>query len=68
MIFSFDHIEPTSVGDVVVSASYSYKSDIALGDERVEGLTLNDTIERLNFQQQLNLIMEPLLEVSVPIV
>ena len=49
MIFSFDHIEPTSIGDVVVSASYSYKSDIALGDERVEGLTLNDTIERLNF-------------------
>ena len=49
IIFSFDHVEPTSVGDVVVSASYSYKSDIALGDERVEGLTLNDTIERLNF-------------------
>jgi len=49
MIFSFDHIEPTSIGDVVISASYSYKSDIALGDERVEGLTLNDTIERLNF-------------------
>ena len=49
MIFSFDHIEPTRIGDVVISASYSYKSDIALGDERVEGLTLNDTIERLNF-------------------
>ena len=49
MIFSFDHIEPTRIGDVVVSASYSYKSDIALSDERVEGLTLNDTIERLNF-------------------
>ena len=49
MIFSFDHIEPTRIGDVVISASYSYKSDIALGDERVEGITLNDTIERLNF-------------------
>ena len=49
MIFSFDHIEPTRIGDVVISGSYSYKSDIALGDERVEGLTLNDTIERLNF-------------------
>jgi outer membrane receptor protein involved in Fe transport len=49
MIFSFDHVEPTSIGDVVISASYSYKSDIALSDERVEGLTLNDTIERLNF-------------------
>ena len=49
MIFSFDHIEPTRIGDVVISASYSYKSDIALSDERVEGLTLNDTIERLNF-------------------
>ena len=49
MIFSFDHIEPTRIGDIVISASYSYKSDIALGDERVEGITLNDTIERLNF-------------------
>ena len=49
MIFSFDHIESTRIGDVVISGSYSYKSDIALGDERVEGLTLNDTIERLNF-------------------
>tara|TARA_Y100000816_G_scaffold291862_1_gene284700 strand:+ start:1032 stop:3758 length:2727 start_codon:yes stop_codon:yes gene_type:complete len=49
MIFSFDHIEPTRIGDVVISGSYSYKSDIALGDERVEGLTLNDTVERLNF-------------------
>ena len=49
MIFSFDHVEPTRIGDVVISGSYSYKSDIALGDERVEGLTLNDTIERLNF-------------------
>jgi len=49
MIFSFDHIEPTRIGDVVISGSYSYKSDIALGDERVEGITLNDTIERLNF-------------------
>jgi outer membrane receptor protein involved in Fe transport len=49
MIFSFDHIEPTRIGDVVISGSYSYKSDIALGDERVEGITLNDTVERLNF-------------------
>ena len=49
MIFSVEHIQPTRIGDVVISGSYSYKSDIALGDERVEGLTLNDTIERLNF-------------------
>jgi hypothetical protein len=49
MIFSFDHVEPTRIGDVVINGSYSYKSDIALTDERVEGLTLNDTVERLNF-------------------
>ena len=49
MIFSFEHVEPTRIGDVVISSSYSYKSDISLGDERVEGITLNDTIERLNF-------------------
>ena len=49
MIFSFEHVEPSRIGDVIISGSYSYKSDIALGDERVEGLTLNDTIERLNF-------------------
>jgi outer membrane receptor protein involved in Fe transport len=49
MIFSFNHVEPTRIGDVVINGSYSYKSDIALTDERVEGLTLNDTVERLNF-------------------
>ena len=49
MIFSFDHVEPTRIGDVVINGSYSYKSDIALTDECVEGLTLNDTVERLNF-------------------
>ena len=49
MILSVNHVQPTDIGDVVIGASYSYKSDIALGDERVEGLTFNDTIERLNF-------------------
>jgi len=49
MVFSFNHVEPTRIGDVVINGSYSYKSDIALTDERVEGLTLNDTVERLNF-------------------
>jgi iron complex outermembrane receptor protein len=49
MILSVNHIQPTNIGDVVINASYSYKSDIALGDERVEGLTFNDTVERLNF-------------------
>ena len=39
MIFSVDHVEPTNIGDVIISASYSYKSDVALGDESVEGLT-----------------------------
>ena len=55
MIFSFEHVEPSRVGDVIISGSYSYKSDIALGDERVEGLTLNDTIERLNFSTAIEL-------------
>ena len=49
MILSVNHVQPTNIGDVVIGASYSYKSDIALGDERVEGLTFNDTVERLNF-------------------
>ena len=49
IILSVNHVQPTDIGDVVIGASYSYKSDIALGDERVEGLTFNDTIERLNF-------------------
>ena len=49
MILSVNHIQPTNIGDVIINTSYSYKSDIALGDERVEGITFNDTIERLNF-------------------
>ncbi len=49
MILSVNHVQPTNIGDVIINTSYSYKSDLALGDERVEGLTFNDTIERLNF-------------------
>ena len=49
MIFSVDHVEPTNIGDVIISASYSYKADVALGDERVVGLTFEEKIERLNF-------------------
>ena len=49
MVLSVNHVQPINIGDVVINTSYSYKSDIALGDERVDGITFNDTIERLNF-------------------
>ena len=55
MIISVDHIEPTSFGDVIISTSYSHKTDISLGDERVAGITLNDSIERLNFSATIEL-------------
>ena len=46
MILSVNHVQPTNIGDVVIGASYSYKSDIALGDERVEGLLLFRHLKR----------------------
>jgi len=49
MVFSFEHVEPTSIGDVIISSSYSYKTNVANADERVAGLTFLDEIARLNF-------------------
>ena len=49
MVFSFEHVEPTRIGDVIISSSYSYKTNVANADERVAGLTFLDEIARLNF-------------------
>ena len=49
LVFSVEHIEPTNFGDVVINASYSYKSDIANGDVRVDNLSFLDEMARLNF-------------------
>ena len=49
LVLSVEHIEPTNFGDVVINASYSYKSDIANADERVNNLTFLDEMARLNF-------------------
>mgnify|MGYP005723773989 FL=1 len=49
LVLSVEHIEPTNFGDVVINASYSYKSDIANADERVNNLTFMDEMARLNF-------------------
>ena len=49
MVLSVEHIEPTNFGDVVINASYSYKTNIANADERVDDLTFLDEFARLNF-------------------
>ncbi|MFL2736394.1 MAG: TonB-dependent receptor [Gammaproteobacteria bacterium] len=49
MVLSFEHVEPTRIGDVIISSSYSYKTNVANADERVAGLTFLDEIARLNF-------------------
>ena len=49
MVFSVEHVEPTRIGDVVISTSYSHKTNVGNADERVAGLTLLDEIARLNF-------------------
>tara|TARA_B100001559_G_scaffold300398_1_gene286483 strand:+ start:458 stop:3343 length:2886 start_codon:yes stop_codon:yes gene_type:complete len=49
LVFSVEHVEPTSIGDVVINASYSHKTNVANADERVDGLTILDEIARLNF-------------------
>ena len=53
MVLSVEHIQPVNFGDVVISASYSYKTDIANADERVNGLTFLDEYARLNFSTTL---------------
>ena len=49
MVLSVEHIQPTNFGDVVINASYSYKTNIANADERVDDLTFLDEFARLNF-------------------
>ena len=49
VVFSVEHVEPTSIGDVIISTSYSHKTNVGNADERVAGLTLLDEIARLNF-------------------
>jgi outer membrane receptor protein involved in Fe transport len=49
MVLSVEHVEPTRIGDVVISTSYSHKTNVGNADERVAGLTLLDEIARLNF-------------------
>lgn len=49
MVLSVEHIQPTNFGDVVINASYSYKTNIANADERIDDLTFLDEYARLNF-------------------
>ena len=49
MVFSVEHVEPTTIGDVIINTSYSYKTNVGNADERVAGLTFLDEIARLNF-------------------
>ncbi len=49
MVLSVEHLEPTRIGDIVISASYSHKTNIGNADERVADLTLLDDLARLNF-------------------
>ena len=49
VVFSVEHVEPTRIGDVIISTSYSHKTNVGNADERVAGLTLLDEIARLNF-------------------
>ncbi len=49
MVLSVEHVQPTRIGDVVISTSYSHKTNVGNADERVPGLTLLDEIARLNF-------------------
>ncbi len=49
LVLSVEHVEPTRIGDVVISTSYSHKTNVGNADERVNGLTLLDEIARLNF-------------------
>ena len=49
MVLSVEHVQPTRIGDVVISTSYSHKTNVGNADERVAGLTLLDEIARLNF-------------------
>ena len=49
MVLSVEHVEPTTIGDVIINTSYSYKTNVGNADERVAGLTFLDEIARLNF-------------------
>ena len=49
VVLSVEHVQPTRIGDVVISTSYSHKTNVGNADERVDGLTLLDEIARLNF-------------------
>lgn len=49
MVLSVEHVEPSRIGDIIISTSYSHKTNIGNADERVAGLTLLDDLARLNF-------------------
>ena len=49
LVLSVEHVQPTRIGDVIISSSYSHKTNVGNADERVAGLTLLDEIARLNF-------------------